>query len=257
MRLMETQLVQEVKQLKGKNSELLGQLRQLFDKADQEKKARDLENAAVKQLVANISKTRSELQQVSQSLAELRKTLPRQQSPESIKKEIASLEYALQLNYSPALEKTTGKSIKQLTSQLRLLKANAPGFEELSKLRKKLAELKAQLRATLAELKQRSGKSEVHHQAMLEALKKAGGIQSSFSLAELQEKRELLASLNKEERSRQRSEADAHRRETREKTGNKLREVRRKAQEIMERFKKGETISFEELQVLQAAGMEI
>ncbi|MBI4406285.1 hypothetical protein HY571_00025 [Candidatus Micrarchaeota archaeon] len=254
---METPLVQQVKELKGKNSELLGLLRQLFDKADQEKKTRDAENAAVKQLVTNIAKTRSELKQADQALSNLQKTLPRQRSPDSVKKEIASLEYNLQLNYSPSREKTTGKRIKELTNQLRTLAANAPKFEEFSRLRKQFAELKAQLKAMLSELKQRTAQSESHHQAMLEALKKADKLQSSLSLGELEEKRGLLANMNKEERLRQRSESIENRKETRRKITSKLREVRQKAQEIMEKFKKGETISFEELQVLQAAGMEI
>lgn len=260
------EILAEVREIKGKNAEALSHLRDLFEKAEKEKNARDNENAIVKQTATEIEAIRKKITSEEKRLAELQKTLePFKRefgSPEQIKAEIQSLEYSLQMHYSPSREKIVSKQVKALTSQLKSLAAIAPKMNELSKIRKELREARTLLSPAVKKLKEHAAKSESRHQAMLQCFKEADEIRSVLPEAfhELDEKRELLTKLRQEEnaeKQKQRLVFDEHRKQAKANAQEKMQHVKTKAQEIMQKFKTGQPITFEELQVLQAAGLEL
>ncbi len=260
------EILAEVREIKGKNAEALSHLRDLFEKADKEKKCRDNQNTIVKQSAAEIEGIRKQITAGEKKLVELQKTLePFKRefgSPEQINAEIKSLEYSLQMHYSPSREKTVSKQIKALASQLKSLATIAPKMNELSKIRKELREARSLLSPSVKKLKEHANKSESHHQAMLQCFKEADEIRALLPEAfhELDEKRELLTKLRQEEnveKQKQHAVFDEHRKQAKANAQEKMQQVKTKAQEIMQKFKTGQPITFEELQVLQAAGLEV
>ncbi|MDP3741792.1 MAG: hypothetical protein Q8R15_00585 [Candidatus Micrarchaeota archaeon] len=260
------EVLAEVREMKGKNAEALAHLRELFQLADKEKKARDVENASVKTIAKELEVLRSKAQSEEKTFAAIEKALaPFKRefgSPEQLKAEIQSLEYSLQMNYSPSREKTVSKKVKQLSAELKSLATLAPKMGELSKLKREIREMQFEISTSVKKLKQHAAKSEEHHKAMLQCFKEADEIRKELPEAfhELDEKRGLLSKLYDEEnaaRQSQRAEFETHRNEAKANAQEKMQHVKTKAQEIMQKFKLGEPISFEELQVLQTAGIEI
>ncbi len=255
------EILSEVKEIEGKNSEVLTKLKKLFDDANLQKQARGAETIIVKNIVGKLTELRKELQELTAKLSQFEKevvpTCREFGSPESIKKQIDALEYSLHLNYSPSREKTTAKRVKELNEQLKKIEKNIPKLKELSELRKTLRELKGKISESVQELKKHAAKSEEHHRAMLKNLQEAKQLQSSLSLSELDEKRKAFVKVSAEERVMKKKNLDAKKKQTRFKTDKKMQEVKAKAEEILERFKLGKKISFEELQVLQASGIEL
>lgn len=258
------EIVAEVRAIRDKNAHAISQMRELFDKAEAEKKQRDEENATVKKATQEISKARSELKDAEAKSAPLEKerTSAPYVSPEKIKAEIQSLEYSLHVSYSPAREKQVSRQVKELTKELKAIEATAPKLAELRALRLKQRELRKQLSHFVKELKTHAAKSEGHHQKMLEYYRQADQLRATLpeAFTELDEKRALLDDMFKEEREQRKKdkqEFDATRQVHRQEQQKKMDGVKQKAEDIMKRFKLGEPISFDELQVLQAAGIEV
>lgn len=264
--LDKAEIVAEVREIRQKNAEVISHLKQLFSQAESEKAKRDAENATVKQTAEAISATRKELNSAQEKLASMEKELePLRQKfapADRIKAEIQQLEYSLHTHYSPAREKEVSRTVKELEKQLKATRLIAPKLAELSQLRKTSRELHKTLSTLVRQLKEHAAKSEGYHGAMLSNFKQADNIRKELPEAfnELDEKRALLDQINaeqKEQRRKEQEEFQAQRQLQKAEQGKRMETVKQKASEIMQRFKLGESISFEELQVLQAAGIEI
>ncbi len=261
-----TKIVEEVKLIREKNSQALTELRELFQKADQEKTYRDSENATVKEIASQIDSTRKGLTELGQALSKLQGEVEpfKEQlgSAEKIKVEISALEYSLHVSYSPAREKAVSRKVAQLNKQLKTTQAIAPKLQELTQLRRAFRELKKKLSTAVIELKAHAAKSEEHHQVMLSTLKQADALQAALpeSFNQLNERQSALTTINKaehEQRQKQLGEIRAEKRIANAQRERKMHEVKQRAHEIMERFKLGQPISLEDLQVLQTAGIEL
>lgn len=258
------EIIAELRSLKDKNSVLLSQISELFRKADEEKHQRDKENAAVKQLVTTIAETRKNLETITKQLEQLDKQLSSFKgiSPAKISAEIQALEYSLQVNYSPSREKTISKKVKELSKQLKSFASVEPELKRAGEIRKTFKELKAKLTELVKELKTCSAKSEAHHQKMLSYLSEADKLGTSLpsSLSTLDQKRNVLQEIKQVEKiqhEKQRVEFLHEKQKSKVAHLQRMEEMKEKAKEIMERFKLGKPISFEELQVLQASGVEL
>ncbi|MFH0713623.1 MAG: hypothetical protein V1722_04175 [Candidatus Micrarchaeota archaeon] len=261
-----TEVVAELTTLRQKNSQALSKLRELFTKVSQEKASRDSENAIVKTTAGKIEETRKELNAVQEKLTKLDvelKPLKEQfGSPDKINVEIRALEYSLNINYSLQREKVISKQVSQLSKQLKAMQASVPKLKEQSQLRHSARDLRTKLGELVKDLKAHANQSEEHHHEMLAILKTADELQTTLpkALTELDEKRgELiqLTAVETEQRKKDHAEFEAQRKQTKQIAAKKLNDVKIRAKEIMEKFKTGKPISFEELQVLQVAGIEI
>ncbi len=260
------QVAYEVAEIKQKNSQTLAKLSQLFEKAEQQKAVRDTENAAVKTIASQLESMRkkvtelqSKLSRLEKELAPIRKELG---SAEQIKAEIQTLEYSLHVNYSPAREKAVSRQTKELSAKLKTLTSSAPKLQELTKLRTELREARRSFSDGVKQLKTRAAQSEVHHEEMLKIFKQADQLQSALpeAFTKLDEKRTTLNGMRKvenEQRKKETQEFDAQRKVQKQAHDKKMDEVKLRAKEILEKFKLGKSISFEELQVLQVAGIAI
>ena len=274
-KLDKRELVAEVNAIREKNFHVITELKHLFKQADQEKSQRDEQNAAVKKIAGELEKIRSELKETEAKLIPLEKEVYafNGPSPEMLKSEIQTLEYSLHVAYSPSREKIVGRQIKELSKQLKTIAALAPKRLELTAIRTKFRELRKNLSTQVRELKTRAAKSEEHHEKMLSFFKEANELRKILpdSFTELDEKRELLDQISAEQREqwqkekqefdsrrrKEKQEFDAQRQVVKAEQGKRMETVKAKAQEILEKFKLGQPISFDELQVLQAAGVEI
>ncbi len=270
------QVVNEVTTIRHQNAQSLTKLRELFDKAETEKNNRDAENKEVKQIANQIETIRKQITETDTILkpleAELDKT-DASSSPDRIKAEIQALEYSLHVNYSTQREKTISRKMTDLSKKLKSLAKLEPKFQERRSLRAALRELRKQLSEKVKELKSHAAKSESHHQAMLLLFKQAEELQTHLpeAFSKLDEKRNTLKQLTaveredeqirrkqyqQEEKQRQQKEQQ-HNAEAKQKIVQQMQSVKKKALEILVRFKQGEPISLEELQTLQLAGIEI
>ncbi len=260
------EVIVEVNSIRKENSQVISRIKQLLENADAEKVTRDKENATVKKITSEIQGLRAQINEIQKNLNEFAKQLSTLQgefvSPEKIKREIESIEYFLHLNYSQAREKAASRKVKELSKNLIQMQAAAPKIAELQVLRVKLGELRKKLFEEISELKLHSSQSQEHHEKMHQFLKQAEQLQPtlSTSFTELSEKQAVLEQIKYGEdmqKKKQRRELEEHRKELNAQHQVQMEQVKQKAREIMQRFKLGESISFEELQVLQAAEMDI
>ena len=257
-----------LRELKQENKDAIGHMRSLLDKADDEKKARDAENAIVKQLVAELDKLRKAVEAERKTTQALEKELgPVKKDLFSLpllRKQIDSLEYMLHVQgSSPNQERRISKQINELTAKIKTLTASQPKVKALEAARQKFREASAVLAAKVKELREHADLSEGHHGQMTAALEEVHKLEGklSGSLRELDEKRAELKELKKANRTK---ELEMHQVEkTRIKAYSpafrpqlaKV-DVKKKADEVLAKFKAGQPITAEEMHLLSMVGAE-
>ncbi|MBI5224244.1 hypothetical protein HY989_00060 [Candidatus Micrarchaeota archaeon] len=263
----------EVRKMADENQKKIQMLKELLDKADTERKARDEYNSKVKEAVDKRRHLIDKAREVDLQLKELEAEGSKYVVPEGsmpigrLNHLIDQLEWQLQTSAMPIKqENALSKEIKELLKQKIALEKTQPLRRKLYELRKSRQELNNEFRSLDGIQEVNSKESDSRHETMLKYYKKADEIRVEISdyLEKIGEKRkdadETYSKL-RDVRNEIQTEGDRvyaeERRERKKKEDEKLDELEEKAKQIYLDFKSGKKVSMEELQIMQMAGFEI
>lgn len=270
----------QVQGLAAKNKEAISKMRTLFEQVKVEKLARDAANKESQELRVKLNELSAQAKPIREKLKPVYEKLKgsRGVNPDKMRDELESLDYRLHLEgANPHREKIIAKQIREVAAKLRDAEKLVPELEGFKEERKSLDTLTKDMRVIYAKLKAASAQADSHHKAMQDLYKQADKLRKEFKSAfeqidairaDANKLHEQYIQVNDGERfekrkkfKEQREQEDVEYKEQQE--VEKLQREKQKevltgkAAIILEKFKKGETISLDELQILQAAKIDL
>lgn len=267
--------------LRLKSREAIAEVKKFYADAAELKKQRDAENEKVQEFKKKRITAEKKSAEILQQLQALRGQLvglPKADSPGRLR---ATLE---RLEWEQMTEAVSAKAEKELSRQINELRKQLGPAEKMREVFAQIRPLEEQLRAAMAEVRiyrtemaKDAKASDAHHEAMLKLYKKAASLSKKIgeNLKELDAKRALLNEERKEffqiqgqfrgaeqaqiaarraeekaERDRIQAEKDAERNATKKKAASI-------AEKALERFRAGGKLTWEDLQAIQEAGLEL
>ncbi len=278
----DVQIVQEqAYALRIKSREAIGEVKKFYAEASELKKLRDAENEKVKEFKKKRQEAEEKVNEAIEKLKPLRGQLdglPRAESPGRLRSELERLEWEQQTEaVSPKAEKELSRRIKDLRDQLAPAEKARGVFEQIKPLEESLRAATAEVRIYRTELTKHAKASDAHHESMLKLYKKAESLSKKIgeNLKELDAKKAMLDEERKEffqiqgqvkgaekaewearkaeekaERDRIQAEKDAEKATVRQKAAGI-------AEKALERFRNGGKLTWEDLQAIQEAGLEL
>ncbi len=260
----------KVQKLRLSNREAIAEVQKLHADAKNRRELRDAENAKVKKAKANWQAAEKEAQAARDKLAEARKALgnvPKSRPPTALQAELERLEWVQQTEaLSPKEEKQIGKKIKDLLKILPDAKKASAAFDGIGPLATAMREANEAAKTARREMNEHARKSDEMHQAFLKAIKKADSLSKKITekFKELDEKRAALDAQLGERRQQQKTLRDKERREMealKKEQAEFDAKAREKAtglaQKAIEKFKNGGKLSMQDIQAIQAAGLDL
>jgi len=267
--------------LRLKSREAIGEVKKFYAEAAELKKLRDAENEKVQEFKKKRQESEVKVAEALEKLKTLRgqlEGLPKAESPGRLRAELERLEWEQQTEaVSPKAEKELSRRIKELREQLGPAEKLRGVFAQMKPLEDGLRAAQAESRIYRTELSKHAKASDHHHEAMLKLYKKADSLSKKIgeNLKQLDEKKTLLDEERKEffqiqgqvkgaekaewearkaeekaERDRIKAEQDAEKASLKHKaTGI--------AEKALEKFRNGGKLTWEDLQAIQAAGLEL
>ncbi len=262
----------EVRALAEENQRNISRFRDSMSKATEAKHKRDALNAQVKDLLIK----RRQLVEMSRELdAKLKAKeeefakMPEEgrYSAPQLRRMIKAMEWKLQTEaLSPRYEKELSQEIAKLEKELAKVEKREPLLRELRELRRQRHDLSLEFRALDKTLEMSRTESDQLHQGVLKSYQQADEAKAKISeyLAMIGEKskeadevfdklRDTREELDREEKQRVKEREQKRKRDESEKQMT----LDERARKIYGEFKSGKKISLEDLQVLQASGIEI
>ncbi|MBU1198174.1 hypothetical protein KJ765_06745 [Candidatus Micrarchaeota archaeon] len=267
-----TQMNQEVRKLADTNQQNIVRFRELMARANETKHQRDVLNGQVKDQVDKrrqlVAISRDVDRRLKEKEAQLQ-ALPQESrySASQLRRTIQQLEWQLQTeSLSPRDEKALSQEINRLLKELKKVQKRDPLYQDLRTLRKERHDLSLEFRALDKTLDLARKESDEMHKKMLSIYAKSDEVKAQITdyLSIIGEKSkeadEVFAKLRStkqeldEETQESRRTAEATRRKQESEQKLTLDEQARK---IYDEFRAGRKISLEDLQILQASGIEI
>jgi len=260
----------QAREIAAKNRENIEKLKQLLSEAADEKKERDVETRKVAELKAQRAEKNAQVAALKKDLSQLNEELKKYsqaggENPLALEAEIERQEWFLQTEAtSVRLERELSKKISDLRKKLPAAKG---ARDILAKIRAKRAELKAvvdESERLHAGVGKHAQSSQEHHDKMIKAQEKASKLQEfvSQALSELEEKREQaqeahgkLVELRKQREDDEKTRVGEEAHERLQELRKLKRELSKQAELIFKRFKSGEKISMEDIQILRESGL--
>ncbi len=270
----------QVQGLAAKNKEAISKMKTLFEQVKAEKIARDAANKDSQQLRVQLNELSAKAKPIREKLKPVYEKLKgaKGQNPHKMREELDALDYRLHLEgANPHREKIIAKQIREIAAKLKEAESLVPELEGFKQERKQLDELTQEMRVIYKKLKAASAAADTHHKAMQDLYKQADKLRTEFKSA-FEQIDSIRADANKlHEQYMQISDADRGEKRKKFKEQREQEDLERKEQQeveklqrekqkevltgkaaiILEKFKKGETISLEELQILQAAKIDL
>ncbi len=278
----DVQAVQEqTDALRLKSRESIAQVKQFYSDAGELKKKRDAENEKVQEFKKKRQEAESRAGKILTQLQALRSQideLPKADSPGRLKAELERLEWEQMTEaVSAKAEKELSRRINELRAQLGPAEKMRGVFAQLKPLEDQLRAASAEVRIYRTELTKHAKASDTHHEAMLKLYKKAESLSKKIgeNLKELDQKRALLDEERKEffqiqgqyrqteesQRAAFRSEEKAERDRMQSEKQAERNAIKKKATAIaekaLEKFRAGGKLTWEDLQAIQEAGLEL
>lgn len=267
------------------NKENIQSLKNLYEKAREARKLRDDKNKIVIGLKEKknsneleFKKTKTVLDELEAKLDEIkrsRKDFDFKQY-EALKKRIEGMEWKLQTEALNARqEKELSQEIKKLEKQVPKAQVIEQLLEEIRKAKHEFHAKKASLEKIRQEMHGHARESDRFHEELLKLYKKADSLKEKLgqNIDEIQEvrgeadeKHGTLKTIRKEHMQAMKQKREKEETLTKEELKKRLEEEREKqnelkqkiseqAKEILDSFKSGKKLSFEELQILQASNL--
>ncbi len=256
--------------LKIKNREAMDQLRAFYDDAKKEKALRNEENQKVQECKKNRQAAEEKVVNARNALAELRgkiTLLPKATAPQNLRRELEQLEWVQQTEaHSPKEEKEISRKISELRKQLGPAEALHETFKQIRPLEDALREANGDARQWREKQKEHARKSDEHHNNQIKNLKKADALSQKIAesikqigekFSALNEERDQLNQLRGTIRKAEKEEEDKIKAEEAALASMQKNKARAIAEQALEKFRTGGTISLGDLQAIQAAGLEL
>jgi uncharacterized coiled-coil DUF342 family protein len=245
----------EVQQLRQKGREYKAKRDEINQKIQELKKNREEINAKLDLLYQEILEYKTKRDEYNQ-LRRLR------MSPEKIQERIEKLEWELQTNpnITPEREKQIVDQIQVLATELEIIQQADRFHKKLVETRKKVDQLKKARKAISLEIQKLANQSQQFHEQMIQAFNKADEVKKEADeyhakVVELREKiREIRRGLRELEKKIQEYD-EKHKELIAYRLVAKMRAKKdanfEKAVEALEKFKRGEKLTLDELLLLQ------
>jgi uncharacterized coiled-coil DUF342 family protein len=213
---------------------LIKQFKEALDGALSEKKQRDELNEIVKKLKEERANLIKEYDLKKKEFENLKLQIKKFSTYELLKKKLNALEYKLHFEgENPVREKEISKAMNEIEEQIKKImpEKNQGSIDEI---KSELNIINSKIKSISREIESKALESEKHHKKMLELYSKSDEFRRKISDISSQpvksEKREI---------------------ETTQKKQNP--ELKKTAERLLEDFRKGKKLSFEELQLIQEA----
>lgn len=213
--------------------------KEAFDGAISEKKQRDGLNEVVKKLKEERSMLIEKFELKKKEFENIKLQIKKFSTYEALKKKLNALEYKLHFEgENPAREKEISKAMNEIEEQIKeIMPEKSQG--SMDELRKELNALNAKIKSITRDLESKAVESEKHHNKMIELYNKSDELRKKIS--------ENSSKSVKVENPKKPEHRD------KKPSVNKNLELKKTAERLLEDFKKGKKLSFEELQLIQEA----
>jgi len=252
------------------NTERIGLLKQTIAESNEARRVRDAENKAASEfrekrraIEDEINGMRAKMDALQKEMHEMPST-PGGEDPDRLMRRIEDLEWIQQTEaLSATKEKEMSKRIKELRKKMPNASRNMTVRAEMRGLREAIRNKSGEAKALREEMEKHARLADEQHAKRVALLKKARKMEEKLAdvLKELRDVRDKADDAHEgfleargearritdAERAKEKAEKDAKDKEMRSKLGEQ-------AKAILTKFKAGEKLSFEEIQVLQETG---
>lgn len=279
---VEIDAVREATQvLRLKSREAIAQVKQFYNEAAELKKQRDSENEKVQEFKKKRQEAEKKVEELKTELQALKSQvagLPKNETPGRLRAELERLEWEQQTEaVSPKAEKELSRKINELRAQLGPAEKMREVFDKIKPIEERLRSATAEARIYRTELAKHAKASDAFHDLMLKIYKKADSLSKKIgeNLKELDEKRALLDEERKEftqirgqirtveqaDRAARIAEEKAERDRIQTEKDVEKAKIKQKAttlaEKALEKFRQGGKLTWDDLQAIQEAGMEL
>jgi uncharacterized coiled-coil DUF342 family protein len=211
--------------------------KEVFEGALSEKKLRDSLNTEVKKFKDERSTLIQESDSMKKELENLHLQIKKFSTYEILKKKLNALEYKLHFEgENPAREKEISKAMSEIEEKIKeIIPEKSEG--SIEEIKKKIKGLDLKIKSLSREIELKAGESEKHHKKMIELYQKSDEFRKKIS--------ERVSQPVKKEKP--------HKTENAERKSKINIEFKKIAERLLDDFKKGKKLSFEELQIIQEA----
>lgn len=211
--------------------------KEVFEGALNEKKLRDSINEEVKKFKEQKSILVQELEKSTAELEKLKIQIGKFSNYEALKKQLNALEYKLHTEgYRPAREKEISAQMNDIEKKIKsIMPEKSEG--SIEELKKKIREFDSKIKKISKDVEIKANESEKHHKKMIEFYQKSEDLRKKIS-SQVQNQQPKQEKHEKQEKTTKKQSNSS---------------IKAKAQQLLEDFKKGKKLSFEELQIIQEA----
>ncbi len=263
----------KAKEIRIRNYSTISDLKELYSKFNDEKNKRDEFTSQVKKIKEEREEITAKLKVLEEKFEELLSLVKKEDKTSDIpyrqlKQEVERLEWKLQTEATSAkLEKELSIKIRDLEKQIKKAERVNPVQEQLNAVKRELSQARRIEKDSRDRLNLLARKSQHHHKQSVEFQNLIGKLRESLGEGmnkldemnkEIKEVSTEFDEINKVERQKSNQEFQEYKvfqEERKQKNKEKLEEIKSEAQELYDKFKKGEKLRFEDIQKLQAAGL--
>jgi len=262
----------EAREWANKRDELNKKVRELVAEAKEHKSKRDELNNKVKELKEERSKWNEKVQELSNKLREERKRLmPKKDMPNipRLRKKLKELEFKQQTSVLPPdkereLVEIIDSLYKQIGEYEAAMNDELKKNEELKKIQDELNAAKEEAEKYHKEIEAAVKEAQEHHNKMVELFEKVDELRKEADEAHkmylenkktADEEHEKFIAAAKETRDFEKIITGLKQKQATSKKKKEKVEVKKKAEEIYDKFKRGEPLTTEDLLILQKAGL--
>ncbi len=262
----------EAREWADKRDELNKQVKEMVVEAKEHKRIRDELNEKVKELKEERKKWNEKAKELSIKLREARsKFIPRKDLPNvgKLKKKLRELEFKQQtMVLTPEKERELVELIDSLYKKIieyeKIIEEETKKNKELNELQKQLKEARENAEKYHQEIEKLVAEAQEHHNKMVELFEKVDEIRKEADEAHrlylenkkiADEEHEQFIAAARDVRDFEKIIAGLRQKRMASKKKQEKSEIKKKAEEIYERFKRGEPLTTEDILILQKAGL--
>ena len=262
----------EAREWADKRDELNKQVKEMVAEAKEHKRIRDELNEKVKELKEERKKWNEKAKELSIKLREARsKFIPRKDLPNvgKLKKKLRELEFKQQtMVLTPEKERELVELIDSLYKKImeyeKIIEEETKKNKELNELQKQLKEARENAEKYHQEVEKLVAEAQEHHNKMVELFEKVDEVRKEADEAHrlylenkkiADEEHEQFIAAARDVRDFEKIIAGLRQKRMASKKKQEKSEIKKKAEEIYEKFKRGEPLTTEDILILQKAGL--
>ena len=262
----------EAREWADKRDELNKQVKDILAEAKEHKRIRDELNERVKVLKEERKKWNNKAKELSIKLKETRsKIIPRKDIPNigKLKKKLKDLEFKQQtMVLTPEKERELVELIdslyKKITEYEKVIEEETKKNKELNELQKQFKEARENAEKYHKEIEKLVAEAQEHHNKMVELFENVDEIRKEADEAHrlylenkkiADEEHEKFLQASRDVRDFEKIIAGLRQKRIASKKKQEKSEIKKKAEEIYEKFKRGEPLATEDILILQKAGL--